>query len=178
VRRALLHPSCGGCDPHPLAARSASSFFGHSLDCVVCGPRQFGHLGTLWVHIWSLPTEHPSTGHLCLSVRCSAAHSAQRASRCIVLRCGPIRCGGRGRITSKTASWTLVPGSDSYSQQGYFAGSIVALFLACYEHTTDKDVSLFFRCLYGWGGDSCTRREKHYSFATLRLNHSTCYRKI
>ena len=27
-------------------------------------------------------------------------------------------------------------------------------------------------------GDTCTRREKHHKFATLRLNHNTQYQKV
>ena len=31
-----------------------------------------------------------------------------------------------------------------------------------------------FPCMVG---DTCTRREKHHNFATLRLNHNTQYQK-
>ena len=38
-------------------------------------------LGATCAHAFPLPAKHSSTGHLCLSVWCSHAHSVQRASR-------------------------------------------------------------------------------------------------
>ena len=76
-----MGPPCGvvgGGDPHPLAPCLASSFFGHRFDCTVRRPLQLGHLA--WARAWPFPAEHPSAGHLCLSVRCFSAQRTQRAS--------------------------------------------------------------------------------------------------
>lgn len=60
----------------PLAFSWPSLCLGHRTDLAPCGPQKFGHLAIVWTQTTPLAAWHPSTEHLCSSVRYRAAQGA------------------------------------------------------------------------------------------------------